>query len=746
MYYAHSLPNDSDKSRWQTLVSHLLGTALLASEFASEFGGENAAKACGALHDLGKYCRQFLDYISGKALSGGDHSLAGALAIVDLAITPQEKAVARILAYAIAGHHAGLADHAELEDRGERSYNKPEDIWRDEIATDFGPLFPEFKFLSRERTSAAFQLAFWGRMVFSCLVDADYKDTERYYAAEDGREIDRDWPDLCGDIDRLIARFDAHMAETQRQAKPSDLNVLRANILSHVRAQAELPQGIFTLTVPTGGGKTLASLGFALDHAKQHNLRRIVYAIPFTSIIDQNAAIFRDVLGDAYILEHHSSIDQEKFDPKHPLEQLNKLKLAMEDWAAPVIVTTNVQLFESLFANRPSKCRKLHNLANSVIILDEAQTLPLGLLRPCMAALDELVKHYGATVVLCTATQPAIDKAAFKEGEGLEIRAELAPDPAGLAQKLTRVRLEHGTELSDDQLVDALRTHDQALVIVNSRRHALSLYRKAKAEGLNGVVHLTTRQYTVHRREILKQVRQDLVDQKPCRLIATSLIEAGVDVDFPRVWRAEAGLDQVLQAAGRCNREGRRPVDESVVTVFKPQGYKPPSQFEQLVAAFGRTVAKVDDLLSPEAIRLYFQELYWQQGAQLDSKAILQAFAMNDRGARPAFDYRTVAANFRMIDSAQMPVIINDSPKAQEVLDRLQSSKVSPGKAARDMQPYVVQVQPRDLNALTANGSVIYHRSDLWADQFAVLNRSELYTPEAGLIWEDADLLYNSIM
>ena len=746
MYYAHSLPDDPDKARWQTLASHLLGTAMLAEGFASEFGSANAARASGALHDLGKYCRQFLDYISGKASSGGDHSLAGALAIIESA-TPRERGVARILAYVIAGHHAGLADHAELEDRYERSYNKPDNIWREEITTDFRALFPEFKFLSRDSNkAAAFQLAFWGRMVFSCLVDADYKDTERYYATEDGREIDRDWPDMRRDINPLVARFDAYMAKFASPAKLSELNDLRAHILSHVRTQAAQPQGIFTLTVPTGGGKTLASLGFALDHAKRHNLRRIVYAIPFTSIIEQNAAIFRDVLGDAYVLEHHSSIDQEKFDRNHPLEQLNKLKLAMADWAAPVVVTTNVQLFESLFANRPSKCRKLHNLANSIIILDEAQALPLGLLRPCMAALDELVKHYGVTVVLCTATQPAIDKEAFKEGTGLEIRAELAPDPAGLAQRLTRVRIEHGEELSDDQLIDALRGHDEALVIVNSRRHALALYRKALAEGLDGVVHLTTRQYAVHRREILAQVRKDLVDRKPCRLIATSLIEAGVDVDFPRVWRAEAGLDQVLQAAGRCNREGRRPVDDSIVTVFKAQGYKRPSQFEPLVAAFGRTAAKIDDLLSPEAIRLYFQELYWQQGAQLDSKAILQAFAMNERGARPAFDYRTVATNFCMIDSAQVLVIINDNPKVQAVLDRLQSSKVSPGKAARDLQPFVVQIQPRDLVALTTNDSVVHHRPDLWADQFAVLNRGELYTREAGLIWEDADLLYNSII
>jgi CRISPR-associated endonuclease/helicase Cas3 len=530
------------------------------------------------------------------------------------------------------------------------------------------------------------------------------------------------------------------MAKMNAKATPSELNILRGDILHHVRGKASEAAGLFTLTVPTGGGKTLSSLGFALDHARQNNLKRIIYAIPFTSIIDQSAAIFREVLGGDYILEHHSSIDETKFTAS---EQKDKLKLAMEDWAAPIVVTTNVQLFESLFANRPSKCRKLHNLAKSVIILDEAQTLPLKLLRPCLAALDELAKHYGSTIILCTATQPALDVRDFKHG-GLTLEGrELAPDPAGLAQKLKRVQVSTGHELNDDQLVAALKAHAQALIIVNSRKHALNLYRKAKEEGLEGVIHLTTRQYAAHRRQILGNVKQNLIDKKPCRLIATSLIEAGVDVDFPRVWRAEAGLDQVAQAAGRCNREGKRPIDDSIVTVFRAKDNRPPKEVQQYAAAFQKIARTHPDLLSPEAIKAYFKEIYWLKGAEQLDNRVLEQFGMS--GGKLLLNYQTANDNFQMIENGLMPVIINDTDNVQKILDRLNSPEASPGKAARDLQPYIIQVPPRDVNKLRANGRIKFYRPDLWGYQFEVLDDASLYKPEIGLIWENADILENTI-
>ncbi|HVZ30169.1 MAG TPA: CRISPR-associated endonuclease Cas3'' [Asticcacaulis sp.] len=739
MFYAHSLDNMTHRGSWHGLRDHLIGTSALAAGFAAPFGGQFAAALAGLFHDLGKYSPEFQTYIAGAGQSV-DHSTAGAQQIQRLNLKDADRIAGELIAYAIAGHHAGLADCSQLNERLSKSVKPLDPVWQTELAPGTDSLWPGW---TPSKDTMPFQLGFFGRMIFSCLVDADYKDTEQFYAQHEQRIIDRVWPRLDSDIEKLVARFDAEMSRLSAGAKPSDLNTLRSEILAHVRAQATLKPGLFTLTVPTGGGKTLASLGFALEHARIHGMRRIIAAIPFTSIIDQNAAIFRHVLGDDYVLEHHSSIDEQKLEKR---EQRDKLKLAMEDWAAPVVVTTNVQLFESLFANRPSRCRKLHNLAGSVIILDEAQTLPLRLLRPCMAALDELARNYGATVVLCTATQPALGKQHFREGMGLDLEGrELAPDPGELARRLRRVTISTGHELDDDELVATLAQHDQALVIVNSRRHALDLYRKAKVEGLDGLLHLTTRQYARQRRGILDGVRQALKDHKPCRVIATSLIEAGVDVDFPRVWRAETGLDQIAQAAGRCNREGHRLVEDSIVTVFRPKDHAPPAEIAALSAAFHRVTAKGGDLLSPDAIRDYFQEVYWQKGAaQLDEREILSAFSFT--GGRPQMNYETVAQKFRMIESGMAPVIIDDHPDVTAVLDRLNSAEVSPGKAARDLQTFVVQIPPKALEELIRNGRVAYHRPDLWGDQFAVLTDMGLYPPDTGLIWEDADVLQSAIL
>ena len=424
-------------------------------------------------------------------------------------------------------------------------------------------------------------------------------------------------------IDLLIARFTAHMSAMRE----GQLSQLRSDILNHARSKAALPRGVFTLSVPTGGGKTLTSLGFALDHAKAHGLERIVYGIPFTSIIDQTAEIFRIVLGADTILEHHSG-----FDPLRDLEAerevRDKMRLAMQDWAAPIIVTTNVQLFESLFANRSSRCRKLHNLVNSVIILDEAQTIPLPLLRPCVAVLDELTCNYGCSVILCTATQPALAAPRFKGGFNLSPERELAPDPVGLAKKLQRVTFDiHQSKLSDADLVQEIAGVDQALVIVNKRSHALDLYNATKAAGLSGLVHLTTRQTASDRRQILTRIKDDLRNARPCRVIATSLVEAGVDLDFPRVWRAEAGLDQIAQAAGRCNREGLRPVADSIVTVFTPVDAKPLWETKPLVAA---AVERISACLSITRAADRLDEISIPRDAE-NVDLLLRAVASRDR-------------------------------------------------------------------------------------------------------------------
>ena len=585
-------------------------------------------------------------------------------------------------------------------------------------------------------------------MIFSCLIDADRIDTERFYAKIEGRVVDRDWPRLPDIVGRLIAAFDAHMAGMKTGDTP--VNRLRAAILTHVRAKTASPRGVFTLNVPTGGGKTLASLAFALDHARHHGMDRIVTAIPFTSVIDQTAGIFRSVLGDDVVLEHHSAIEEEKLSKS---EARDKLRLAMEDWAAPIVVTTNVQLLESLFADRPSRSRKLHNLANAVIILDEAQTIPLPVLRPSVAALDELARNYGCTIVLCTATQPALAHPDFAGGFQLGPESELAPDPSSLHGALRRFRLQFAGEMSDDDLVAALDDHDRALVIVNSRAHALALYSAVKAAGLDGAIHLTTRQTAADRRAILAEVKDRLKpgNARPCRLIATSLVEAGVDLDFPRVWRAEAGLDQIAQAGGRCNREGRRPVDDSIVTVFRPAEAKPPREIEGFIADMERMKNNHgDDPLSPEAMRDYFGEVYWRKGdlgldriraKDLDGAnstiKVMGAFSVGSGTTN--FAYRTVGEGFRLIESGLAPVIvaIDDAPK--KALDGLRRGWLTPGACARQLQQYTVQVPPNARQKLIENGHARFFEG--FGDQFAELMTGSLYTREIGLLWENADYL-----
>jgi CRISPR-associated endonuclease/helicase Cas3 len=754
MFYAHSVAG-RDKHSWQGLADHLRSVSKLAGASGSHLGISDAARLAGLLHDLGKYTSEFQARLDGSAASA-EHSIQGAWVVRSLAQTQADKVAADLIAYAIAGHHAGLPDmlsqdqpDASLSERLKRHGGVGVDsAWHSDLtveASNLMPMPPAFNWLQGKSPTFAFQLSILGRMIFSCLADADFKDTETFYAGFENRQIDRAWPLLLERMDTLVAAYEGYMAGKSDQS--GEIGQLRGEILNHVRANASMKPGLFTLTVPTGGGKTLASLGFALDHARKHGHRRIIYAIPFTSIIDQTVDVFRAVLGDGFVLEHHSSIDDEKFNSRGASAIKDKLRLAMEDWAAPIVVTTNVQLFESLFASRTSRARKLHNIAGSVIILDEAQTLPRHLLAPSVRMLDELARNYGCSIVLCTATQPALDERNFPKDHpmGLALAGrELAPDPAKLADKLRRVTIVRTKEpLTDEVIVDALRQNTQGLVIVNTRSHALELYRATKAEGLEGLLHLTTRQYAAHRRNILAGVRDDLKDGRPCRLIATSLIEAGVDVDFPRVWRAEAGLDQIAQAAGRCNREGRRSEEESIVTVFSSDAHKPPPEVKQLAADFSRMADKHPDFLSPAAMEAFFAEVYWRMGEGLDREKILADFKVGKHvHGVTDFAYRTVARKYRMIESEMVPVIIARDERAKVAVSKLAFEKVTSGTIARELQTFIVQVPVKARDKMIENGHVSFEQPVLRGDQFAVLRaHSSFYTDELGLLWEDADYL-----
>lgn len=740
MFFAHSLEG-RPQEEWHSLRAHLVSTAERAAIFGKVGGFGNAAALAGLLHDLGKYTPEFQERLNGSSVRV-DHSTAGAAVVRSLTPSGDNKFAGELIAHAIAGHHAGLPDRrgsdAALEERIGNWSGKLDEIWRSEVQPDLSGLFPT---LSLDKEKTAFQIAFLGRMIFSCLVDADYKDTEAFYNAALGRQSDRDWTDLSQLLPAFIAAIERAIAGLN---SVGPVNRLRADILQSVRQKASEAQGLFTLTVPTGGGKTYSSLAFALDHAREHGLRRIIYVAPFTTIIDQTAAIYRDLFGAENVLEHHSAIEEE-FSPGRARESRDKLKLAMEDWAAPIVLTTNVQFFESLFASRPSRCRKLHNIAGSVIILDEAQTLPRHLLAPSMAAIGELARNYGCSIILCTATQPALEERRFQKVRGrqtglaLEGR-ELAPNPFALAKALKRVEIRLAGDMPDAELVAELGPHSQGLVIVNSRKHALDLYNAAVMTGLKGVVHLTTRQYGAHRMRILEDVRKRLKDGTSCRLIATSLVEAGVDLDFPRVWRASAGLDQIAQAAGRCNREGRRPVQESIVTVFTAPDHPPPSEILGLSGDMSRMYADhKDDLLSPAAIEAYFGEVYWRLGDRLDRDDILGRFRMDRTGSD--FAYRTAAEQFRMIESGMVPVIVAREKRAREITSWIDIDSIASGRIARELQKFIVQVPPRARDLLVGHGHVQFRNCELRGEQFAVLAAEELYADDTGLIWEDPGYL-----
>jgi CRISPR-associated endonuclease/helicase Cas3 len=735
-YHAHSGTKE-DKSDWQKLPDHLNAVAELAGRFAEPVGMQAPAHIAGLLHDLGKYSADFQRRLNDENIRV-DHSTAGAAVLLERAKGPA-RVTAELIAYTILGHHAGLPDKSNefghcFKRRIDEFKNQLDPIWQEELAFDLDGLDDRSlaSRLSPEKRIAEFELSVIARMLFSCLVDADFKDTEAFYEELESRQADREWPLLQECLAEFHVAFDAYMA-----AKPKDgeLNRLRTDILEHVRAKALIEPGLFTLNVPTGGGKTLASLGFALDHARRWGHRRIIYAIPFTSIVDQTAAIFRDILGGQNVLEHHSAIDEE--DVKERAGR-DKVKLAMEDWAAPVVVTTNVQLFESLFAARTSRSRKLHNIAGSIIILDEAQTIPRPLLKPCARMLDALARLFGCTIVLCTATQPALDASTFPDGLKLEGR-ELAPNPQELARRLKRARIVPAGPMANQALIDAIRPEPQALVIVNSRRHALDLYKEARAAGFDGVVHMTTRQCAAHRRQLLEDVRSRLLSGKSCRLIATSLIEAGVDVDFPRVWRAEAGLDQIVQAAGRCNREGRRSVETSIVNVFSAPDYPPPREIAGLIGDLDRVMPKHEDLLSLDAIAEYFGEVYWRAGSGLDAKKILDDFRINRDGTD--FAFRAVADKFRMIESGLEPVIIPYDVIAEKAVKELEVEQIPAGLLARRLQSYIVQVPPKARRLLIDCGHVVFAGAEFRGDQFAVLRNGSLYRPEIGLLWENAEYL-----
>lgn len=716
--YAHSVPTKPE-TEWELLQDHSEAVAVRAALFAQAFEGQKVASILGLAHDLGKTKPRFQDKLRGQK-NDETHSAEGAKLLRER----YPAGMGALLAPCVAGHHSGLTDAADLRHR--LNNNKTEIALPDWL--DLPPVIAPFGPLATNPN--LFSIQFAVRMLFSCLVDADEQETAAFYDPSISRI-----PDTVTEAHQTA--FDIHMR--QFEGKEGPVNALRARILSTVRERASQPPGLFSLTVPTGGGKTLASLGFALDHARAHGMERTIHVIPFTSIVEQTADVFSEALGAEAVVEHHSSFD---WDNVNDDEEQKRLYRVTRNWDAPVIVTTAVQFFESLFAARKRRCVKLHNLAKSVIVIDEAQTMPRHLLRPCLAAIRELVTHYGASVVLSTATQPAVTKAAGLDApEALENVRELAPDPPALYRELRRTRVVDAGPMDDDALAGRIAAAEQVLAIVGTRRHARKLFERI--EDLPGAAHLSTVMTAAHRRHVLADVRARLEVREPVRLVSTSLVEAGVDVDFPLVMRAIAGLDSIAQAAGRCNREGRGQ-GLGKVLVFTPTAEDAKSSDEvQAMAEIARTVMAThsDDPLTAAAIADYFERFLWQVGPEaLDAALVGEEkhrgimAEINNTGNDFAFRYKSIADAFRMINDGQAPIIIRGGRWGigDDLLEKLEW-RDGAGGIAQALQSYTITLPHHTRRELETHRAASVWREDLFGREFLLLDHGTLYDERAGL-------------
>lgn len=708
-FYAHSLENDPDPAHWQDLEAHLNGVADRAGVFAEFFASQEWGYLAGLWHDLGKYQPEFQARLQGERIAV-EHSGMGAAHAFQ-----KDNGKGIPLAFVIAGHHAGLANYIEsgpnlpspLKERlrsNEASLRQTLSCIPTAILQHPLPDLPVFLKPIRgggdgERKTLARSSEFWVRFLFSTLIDADRLDTEGFLDPAKAR-LRGAFSTLGGLRDKLDTYIEEKVARLSAEDRERPINQARAQILDACSEAASQSPGFFSLTVPTGGGKTLSAMSFALRHAELHGLRRAIVVIPYTSIIEQNAQVYRQALGAVNVVEHHSNLDPIAGRATHGLEVTRQHELACENWDASVIVTTSVQFFESLFANHPSRCRKLHNIARSVIILDEVQTLPPGFLLSILDALNELVAHYGCTVVLSTATPPAL-AARARFPEGLKNVRPIIADPKNLAEVLTRVDYTwpelNAPPAEWPTLAAELVQFPQVLAIVHRRNDARVLAQELQRLAPDDpIFHLSALMCPAHRSVVLEQVKETLARGDNCRLISTQLVEAGVDVDFPIVYRALGGLDSMVQAAGRCNREGKR--DKGRVVIFRAPTTPPPGTPRKALEVATSLLKEHEGNLNPDDPELfedYFRRLYF--AANLDSRAI--------QTHRAELKFATVGHEFKLIeDGFTYSVVVPYGDAGERLRDLRQQGPHR--EALRALQPFQVSVYSDAFNKLYQAGAL----------------------------------------
>ncbi|WP_070465912.1 CRISPR-associated helicase/endonuclease Cas3 [Porphyromonas sp. HMSC065F10] len=730
----------------QSIEEHCLNVARLARELTYEdedsCGLKDLAYNAGLLHDFGKYRPDFQRYIlaasganqSGKVPPKAPHAIVGAIEARRLFDDPM---IAETLAYCISGHHRGLYDHNEMERRLRHGEHKR---WCDACE----------KLTSAENLETAdcddvdepddLQMAI--RMLFSALVDADRLDTERFMTPDLSAErlrIKDNYASLSTLRERLRAK-----TESFSSAPDTPVNRARAYFLESCRTHgAESDPGIYTLSLPTGAGKTISSMAWALEMAIRNHHDRIIYVIPYTSIITQTAMVFREIFGEENILEHHSEVvvEQQGEDDKSD-EQMSRLKFLTENWDAPIILTTNVQFFESLFASKPAKCRKVHSIANSVIVMDEVQALPESFLSPILSAISTLSGAFHCSILCCSATQPVYDEdlnSPNTKGEKyppLVIKGDLVPREARYFAPFDRVDYHLEPQMvTSQELAERLAAEHSVLCVVNSRKDAGQVYRALRdlpKVNVGEMIHLSRSMCSAHLRKAIETIKERMREGEPTKVISTQLIEAGVDLDFPCVWRAHSGLGSIIQAGGRCNRDGKMEQRGQVFVFSLTDGSRP---FGNIARGCNATKMllhnlsnKITDPTDPEVIAKYYR-LYFEDIPDFDTEGIGKDLTDDPED----INFESAAERFKLIDDeGTFPVIVPYMEEGKELVRKIRSHETLSREDYHRMQEYSVSLRQGDYTTLLGHGNI---EQIPWGEDFiSVLVDDDCYDSVAGVV------------
>lgn len=716
-YHAHTLEGESEK-KWQTIKEHAVNVAKHVKKFSALWCTEEYAENLGLLHDVGKYQADFQRRLRGEKISV-EHSISGASLWLKMK-WPESGA------YCIAGHHGGLPDVGNKTDssdeptllgRIKRASSQDFSAYKNEIVLKKISRFPakDAVCMSGGSTDAIKkEYAFWTRMMFSCLTDADYLDTEQFCSGRKERGVYADFEVCRNKIVKYISQF---KADTSIKRARDDM---RRQVMSHAQEKAD----IYLINMPTGSGKTLTSMQFALERAILTSKKHIIYVIPYTSIIDQNAKIFKHIFGNDAVLEHHCNFDYESVIELGTRERLQR---TAENWDASIIVTTNVQFFESIYGNRSSELRKLHNIADSVIVFDEAHMFPSLFFEPCLEAIKILTQRYHCEAILMTATMPDFQTWMREFGCDSVKTVDLIADKSNFAI-FNRCTIDNLGCLSSEKLVALATEAQNSLIVVNSRKAAKKIYNILPGEKY----HLSTYMTYDDRSQVISTVKKLLEGDEHFCLVSTSLIEAGVDLDFDLVFREIAGLDNLLQTTGRCNREGKKQGCNAYSFAFEEEDLQVKNNEFVLKQSFCRKVfEKYEKVESPEAVTYYFNQLYAYTLGDMKAMDFKRAFSTASCGVDDfGFNFANYALSFRLIDDNTQPLVIVTERNRKAVVPLLDAFAHGGMASMRQLQKYSINLRSYEFEQLSKEGVVCNDKG------VSYLDCERYYSKETGICFE----------